>query len=532
MFLNNTFSHNQAHENMTNYIGGDGGAMDIVYMNNYVTIEGCNFDSNLAKGAGGAIKLNSQNQNSRIFNSNFTNNTLDVDSLVGGGAVHMNYGNVNVTVENCLFDSNVANTAAGIYVSRVNKNVQISKCLFKENNARSYHGGGLCIRYLNRNVNVNQCQFYRNRAHGGSGGGAILILDYNTDVLIQNSILDGNSFNSHTYGGGAISIYQTNTKVTLLNLTIQNSISSSDGGGLFVYGNNSYVTVAGCQIANNYAQNGGGLYLDQLNDNFVIVSSSVYKQTQVVQTTHPYQSLPPQNNVPQIILNQTITIEDADELIIVFDSQTELSGNDPFSIWTNSSREELLFMNNQYDPWPGIARPPLRFRLNSIFIELSGPTFNFKTKGEFYGFKMTVYPSGVRYMNNADSMISYNNADREGGGGKIYFLNDNSIVIATIFRENTAHDGGATYIQSVNGGLMIARCMFMNNKAHSGGGLLLSSSNYGAGLFDSIFKGNTADQTGGGMYVVTGNGEGLYVIDNHVNVSGVSFTNNSAFSGE
>ena len=79
---------------------------------------------------------------------------------------------------------------------------------------------------------------------------------------------------------------------------------------------------------------------------------------------------------------------------------------------------------------------------------------------------------------------------------------------------------------------MIARCMFMNNKAHSGGGLLLSSSNYGAGLFDSIFKGNTADQTGGGIYVVTGNGEGLYVIDNHVNVSGVSFTNNSAFSGE
>ena len=295
---------------------------------------------------------------------------------------------------------------------------------------------------------------------------------------------------------------------------------------------NTYVTLAGCQLLNNYASFGGGYYLSKYNDHYAVLTSDVYLDTMLVQTSHPYTSIAPINNIPQVIFNETVTIEHADELMIIFDAQSSMSSDDSLSIWTNSSQVELLYETRGGGAaWPGQGVPPLRYQLSSVFIIIYGPSQNYVDEYEYYGVKLTVYPSGTYYIEKSDSIVNHNNADETGGGGMISFLNNNNVVIATQFDSNTAHDGGAMYVQSVNAGPYITGSIFERNHAVSGGALVLSTSNYGTGLWNSIISHNMADQKGGGVFIDASNGQGLFVIGNHVNVTNCVFFNNSAIQG-
>ena len=87
----------------------------------------------------------------------------------------------------------------------------------------------------------------------------------------------------------------------------------------------------GTEISNNSAVHGGGYFVNQYNDNFVVISTNVYENTYTLQSEHPYTSLSPVDNVAQIIFNQTITIDNADDLTIIFDAQSKLSGKRPIN---------------------------------------------------------------------------------------------------------------------------------------------------------------------------------------------------------
>ena len=67
----------------------------------------------------------------------------------------------------------------------------------------------------------------------------------------------------------------------------------------------------------------------------------------------------------------------------------------------------------------GVDIPPLKYKLSSIYILLTGPTENYKSTGGYYGFKCTVYPSGRFFSSTSDSVLKNNNADAYGG---VYLL--------------------------------------------------------------------------------------------------------------
>ena len=73
------------------------------------------------------------------------------------------------------------------------------------------------------------------------------------------------------------------------------------------------------------------------------MSTDVFTDTSVVETSHPYSSILPIDKTPQVILNKTISIDHAEELTIVFDPQSALTGDDVLTIWTNSSQIEQLY---------------------------------------------------------------------------------------------------------------------------------------------------------------------------------------------
>lgn len=203
IITNSKFIGNTANE--------EGGAMEAFSSNNvkpFITINNCEFESNIAKKAGGAI---------------FT-------------------GITSVTILNSKFNSNVAGTTGGaIY----NENIlSLTGSTFTSNNAN--WGGAV---YTIGNAQLNQNKMINNKAN--DCGGAINV--YKGVVNINNHEFTSNSA---IYGG---SIYIGSGQLTVSNSIFQNNYGSTNAGSINIAGGtaNSY----NCVFTNNRAgKNGGAVY--------------------------------------------------------------------------------------------------------------------------------------------------------------------------------------------------------------------------------------------------------------------------------
>ena len=155
------------------------------------------------------------------------------------------------------------------------------------------------------------------------------------------------------------------------------------------------MTLAGCQFVSNHAkENGGGIYVST-NQTLTVLDSWAYKQLAIVETDHPYQSKPPIGNASQVIISRSVSVSEADGLMLIFDFRTNVNNNDNLYIYTDSSRKQRLFTFSGNVGWPGVNSPALFYQLNSLYIELRGPEINY-LNSSYYGFKLTVYPFGVK----------------------------------------------------------------------------------------------------------------------------------------
>ena len=257
----------------SNYTSSSGGA---IFNQGNLRIEGCDFESNHAKGDGSIIN-NEKDANLEIINSKVMENS----SMGDGGAV-INWGNlifinthfkantarkdggvVNVQrgslkIERCIFDKNSAFDGAAIFnrgnleiaSSSFEKNVakkdggvlnsydgeiEISKSLFKANSASD---GGVIYSRVGP-VHITNSEFKGNSAQ--INGGAIIKW---CEMTIENSNL---ADNSAVIYGGAI-----NNQKGLL--TLDDSIFSDNkadtGGAVFNVDKND-LKIVGCKFANN-----------------------------------------------------------------------------------------------------------------------------------------------------------------------------------------------------------------------------------------------------------------------------------------
>jgi len=167
----------------------------------------------------------------RISNSDVSNNSKTDNSGLGGGLVVWGNNNVNVIIENSLFENNVAYQGGGIYLSGCN--VNITNTCFNNNLAHStngYDGGGAIAVRNNVRLNITECSFIGNVSY--EDGGAIASYGKNSTTNITNTYFSNNSANDdgdaifcNGYSGNHY-VYVTES---YFNETSQDSYGTSDG---------------------------------------------------------------------------------------------------------------------------------------------------------------------------------------------------------------------------------------------------------------------------------------------------------------
>ena len=120
----------------------------------------CSFINNSSNGQGGAIysvtPLNEHSKNI-IENCLFRNNTSSM-----GGAI---FDNTGLTLTNCRFIGNNANTKGGAYYVFMNKFPIVANCIFANNTASD--GGAI---YNRGNITMTNCNIVCNTAQNSKGG--------------------------------------------------------------------------------------------------------------------------------------------------------------------------------------------------------------------------------------------------------------------------------------------------------------------------------------------------------------------------
>jgi len=176
----------------------------------------------------------------------------------GGGA----YMQGNMTVRNCRFVGNSAESGGGLYAHGAAANyILIEGCEFFGNSANSL-GGGLYLYY----AYVRHSRFSHNQ--GGNGGG--IYLNYVTSALVEatisNCLVDNNTAD---YGGG---IYCGTLLGIVENTTIVGNEATTSGAGLYA----SYMKRLANSIVWGNRRNGGVNSIETgANINFSCTNSAV-----------------------------------------------------------------------------------------------------------------------------------------------------------------------------------------------------------------------------------------------------------------
>jgi len=193
-----------------------------------------------------------------IYNTSFQENTADK----GGGVNINNWGYfpliIDVTIDNCEFNSNEALGGNGGGLSSVNSNVTITDCDFSGNQANDGSGGGVFVAdydsLLVLDVLIDNCEFINNAADNYAG---LRIKGY--VFTLSNSVFTGNTAVRFTAGGG----FTAGSSGTVSNCLFASNIANTGGeywnsGGVSVWGW-ANVDFMNCTFADNSAYYGTGL---------------------------------------------------------------------------------------------------------------------------------------------------------------------------------------------------------------------------------------------------------------------------------
>lgn len=224
--------------------GSVGGGMYNINRQN-ITLANCVFDSNYAYWQGGAI----YNSTSSIVidSCSFTNNKSDKHNASYGGAIE------NITtyhvITNSYFADNYSDASGGAIYNWDHSEGEITNCTFVDNIGQWSGGGG--VRNLDSSPSITNCTFINNFS---DSGGAMAL--WNSYSVISNCLMIGNS--ARWYGGA---IYATNAGLPkIINCTITNNTANQKGGGFFA-DRNGFSEFKNSIMWGNNAPTGKELYL-------------------------------------------------------------------------------------------------------------------------------------------------------------------------------------------------------------------------------------------------------------------------------
>ncbi len=187
-----------------------------------VTLEDCTFDSNTANSGGGS-EVSSGPGSSQILRCLFRENTV---ATTGGGLRASGPAEIRAT----LFERNEATQGGGVGAG--SRELILDGCRFVENVATN-NGGGVSHSTSSDPTwfaSVNRCIFEGNRA--GNRGGGLNLSDTSDgrDPSVTGCLFVGNSA---TLEGGALAFRVTQGAIRILGCTLVANVSGTRGGGIY-----------------------------------------------------------------------------------------------------------------------------------------------------------------------------------------------------------------------------------------------------------------------------------------------------------
>ena len=472
-----------------------------------VYIQGYTFKNNSSNYQGGAIRTTAV---ITIEDSIFTGNYTDATTGAQGGAIFTN--NKAVTIDNCDFNNNSANTTGGAIHSNGGSacNLAITDSSFTVNSA--VNGGAI---YNCGLATIEDTDF------GGTdlgntaseNGGAIYASNSSGTLTLSKSenatevpYLTANAVTGETSVGAAIYVEQGTVSVSGY---LINKHTAYDGGAVYVGGNDEKeyagaFIASGCTFDSNTAtQRGGAVYL----------SEAVAGTSATINGNSTFT-----NNVATNGNGGAIyTISTKDTGLLIEDSTFGVAGDTEYT-YANKATAGNAYGGAVY----GASASNTKI-VDTNFYYNKG--YNGGAIGTVNAGSMTIIREDA-----SEAVFEGNYAARMGGAGRLYGCETGTITGYT-FKDNSAvNTGGALEIERGNlssGEVTINNCKFDGNDstAADGGAVRVA----GSGTVKlvgsteegniSLFTGNTAKTSGGALS--TG-GTGTYQI------SGYVFTGNTA----
>ena len=196
---------------------------------NLTFIDGCVFRNNSTRGNGGAVFVEdgADNATVTIVNSSFVNNTVTgTGHSGGGGAVYTTGDNIDFTMRNCHLENNSAKYCGGAIELGNFRRALLEGCTFAGNTTSTIGGGALSIGRGGIQVTIASCTFASNRT--AAVGGAIYA-NSTIPVTITSSTITNNSALAD---GGAIYVNKGNLEIC--STVIEQNTSGSQGGALYL----------------------------------------------------------------------------------------------------------------------------------------------------------------------------------------------------------------------------------------------------------------------------------------------------------
>ena len=500
----------------------NGGAVYFTSSSYTLTIKQCIFESNNANSdTGGAVYVsgNYGSANEPSSGNIFSNNRASSD----GGALYVSNGNLYINYSN--YANNTASNGGALYTSGNNDIAVINGISFSNNSADSSGGAIYMTYYSHGYVAMNEISFVNNIA--GSNGGAVYTSSRYTTIAINGISHIVN--NTAGRNGGAVYVGANNYYGSLLTngtIFVNNRARSGAGGAINIAGSRKTVTTYDTIFTNNIGYTGGGALYISNSQSSLTVNRSTFINNLITG---------PDANGGAVNVNdanvQSIAFSDS---IFVNNSATNGTGGAIYAKRGFSVHDTIFGYNKApLCAVVNVEQVNLRLRLHR-FMALTTSTFLHNSAS---GSTVRGNTGGVGCIRNADvsivsSTFSHNTAAASGG----VFAFEKSIINieSSTFRNNTATlDGGVFYTGVFPSTYTLTQSTFINNRAGDDGGVIYVGRNGSFIEIDrSSFSNNRANDRGGvaaifGSSVNVSDTNMQYNMANHGNVISACSSNNN-----
>ena len=204
--------------------------------------------------------------------------TLDAVTFDGnstqslGGAIYAT-GDAVVNINDCLFDSNIAGSGAGIHAST---GVTVRNTVFQNNNADTNRGGAFYLTGATSDSLFEGVTLDQNLGTGGGGG----VLFLGRKLVIDGLTASGNE--ATTGSGGTLAVPGTAhaKQVEIVNALFDGNMAQDDGGAISFADDDDTLDIQHSSFVSNVAtDNGGALYL---TGGEVTVTNDTFSDNQAV----------------------------------------------------------------------------------------------------------------------------------------------------------------------------------------------------------------------------------------------------------